>query len=364
MDIYDLTLSLTKNIGPKTAIHLIDCFGSAEKVFSTTKEELQGVAKLNSAIADAICKREAFAVAEREIAFASKHDVKILCATDAEFPTLLKECNDYPHILYVKGNIEALNKRSLSIVGTRKATEYGRKVCSRLIEDLANLTSDISIVSGLAGGIDGCAHRAAIQCGLSTVAVLPSPINVITPVEHTMLAQEILNQNGCLITEYHSKAITKNYGFVARNRIIAGLSDGTLVVESPYNGGSLLTAGMADGYSRSVMAIPGRIFDSASQGSNNIIKNMQAKLISSASDIVRELGWSTSPKEVGKEVPGVTLSEESKRVLSLIKEGETISIDLLIHLSGLSNSELATIVLELEFEGYIKRLPGNVYERE
>ena len=363
MDIFDLALSMTKGIGSKTAIHLLDCFGSAEGIFSASRDDLQCVAKLNSTISDAILRRDSFSISEREILFASKNGINIISATDSEYPPLLKECNDYPHILYVKGSVDALHKRSLSVVGTRRASEYGRKVCGRIIDDLSHITRDITIVSGLALGIDGCAHRSALASGLSTVAVLPCPLHVVAPVEHQMLSNEILNQGGCLVSEYHSSSVTKSYGFVARNRIIAGLSDGTLVVESPYNGGSLLTAGMADGYSRSVMAIPGRIFDSSSKGSNNIIKSMQAKLISSASDIISELGWSNMPTHSVEADDLVVLTKESQEVLSLIREGETISIDSLISLSGLSSTELASIILELEFDGHIKRLPGNIYER-
>ena len=364
MDIYDLALSLTRSIGPKTAIHLIECFGSAAGVFAASKEDLRIVAKLNSSISSSLLNRDAFSLAEKELRFASAHGVAIISSTDSDYPPLLKECNDYPHVLYVRGSVSSLHKRSLSVVGTRKATDYGLKVCSRLLSDLSKITNDITIVSGLAGGIDGCAHRGAIANGMSTVAVLPSAINVITPVEHTVLSEEILNQGGCLVTEYPSTSVTKSYGFVARNRLIAGLSEGTLIVESPYNGGSLLTAGMADGYNRSVMSIPGRIFDSSSQGNNNIIKSMQAKLITSARDIVLELGWSDITNKESKIELRSSLSAESKLVLSLIKDGESVSIDLLIHLSGLSSSSLASIILELEFEGYVKRLPGNIYERE
>lgn len=364
MDIYDLALTMTRNLGPKTAIHLIDCFGSAQSVFEATEEQLISQARLNLSIAESIIKRAAFAQAEKEIRFAAKNETKIIAATDPEYPALLRECNDYPHVLYVRGSVEALSKRSVSIVGTRKATEYGRKVCERLVEELSQISNEIAIVSGLASGIDGFAHRAAIANGITTIAVLPTPLNIITPSEHILLSKEILNRGGCLVTEYHSDAVTKNYGFTARNRIIAGLSEGTLIVESPFNGGSLITAGIADGYGRSVMAVPGRIFDQASKGTNHIIKTMQAKPICSSRDIVNELGWddfkNDKPKSDLKEV----LSEESIRVLDSIKEGETISIDRLAEVTKLNNYELAIIILELEVDGYIKRLPGNTYERE
>lgn len=365
MDIYDIALTLTPQIGSIKAKILIERFGSAQNIFKASRDELQSVIDISEPSIVSIIAQSSMKAAEQEIKFITRNGIKAICSTDENYPIPLKQSHSYPHVLYVKGEIDALHKNNLSIVGTRKMTEYGRRVCSKIVEDLASSCKDFTIVSGLALGVDGAAHREALLNKITTVAVLPTPICRIFPSDHAMLAKEILDKGGALISDYHSKATTTKYSFVARNRIIAGISAGTLVIESPINGGAIETARIADTYGRSVMAIPGRIYDSASTGTNQLIKTRLAVAVSYAIDILNELGWSAAIANFEKKVLTESLlTDEAKNLLTYIREGDTISKDMLSIITGLSVGQLAPLILELELDNIIIRLSGNRYERQ
>lgn len=364
MIIDDIALTLQPKIGPRTAVHLLSCFGSAEKIFSATVGEIVNKAELNVELAKQIASKTYHRQAEEELKYCRLNGITPIAWDSDDYPGLLRESSDFPTVVYYKGDTGALGRRRmLSIVGTRRMTSYGQKVCDRIIAELAALFPDVVIVSGLAYGVDGACHRAALAHGLSTVAVLPNPVTTIYPTQHTRLAEEMIARGGGILSEYHSRMKMKGVTFLARNRIIAGMGAGTLIVESPEKGGSMITARLAHGYDRSVMAIPGRIGDTFSEGTNKLISSEMARMVCSAEEIARELGWEPDRPGTTPKFDISALSPEARKLLANIPESDTVSVDTLASLSDLSMAELAPLLFELEFEGAIKALPGKFYEK-
>ena len=290
-EIPDIALTLTPGIGPKGAVHLLDVFGSAEAVFSASADELIEKARLRPELARAILQKKAFADAEREVKHCRKHGIEIIASTDAQYPALLRETADYPHVLYVLGSPEALGKTTLTMVGTRRMTPYGQQMADRLIGELADRVADTVIVSGLAFGIDTACHRAALAFGMPTVGIIASALPGITPAQHTAVARDMIEHGGAVVSELHSQTRQNGNFYHSRNRLLAGISGGTVVVESPAEGGSMDTARLADGYNRMLMAVPGRATDFASAGTNLLIRTQRAQMVCTGEDIVREMMW-------------------------------------------------------------------------
>lgn len=363
MTLEDIALMMTPGIGVKSAVHLIECFSDARKIFGASREELEQKAGLRPDVARQIVQRKGFADAEREMEYCRRHDIRILASTDTEYPPLLRDTPDYPHVLYVQGEVEALQARCLAVVGTRRATTYGLDMCNRLVAGLARRVPGICIVSGLAFGIDVAAHRAALDAGIPTVAVLANPLPEVTPVQHTRVAREILDHGGALVSELPSRTKQKGTFYVARNRIIAGLAAGCLVVESPDSGGSLLTAHCADSYQRTVLALPGRATDPTSAGTNHLIRNHKAQLVLSAGDIVRELMWDLGldPATLPAEAPTRTLTPEEQTLLEALPKGVVLPFEALAGTGGFDPGMLATLLVGLELAGRVRQLPGNRY---
>lgn len=291
MEIEDIALAFTPGLGVKGCVHLLETFGSARGIFTATAEELTGKAELRPDIARSILARDGFGAAEKEMAHCRRHGITPVASTDENYPPLLREIPDYPHVIYVQGDPTALCGTMISMVGTRGRTSYGERMCRELVAGLAERVHGLCVVSGLAFGIDGDCHRAALACGAATVAVLANALPGVTPSAHASLAREILASGGALVTELHSRTRQNGSFFLARNRIIAALSAGTIVVESGSTGGSLVTAQYADSYDRTVMAVPGRATDTMSAGTNTLIRNRKAQLILTAADVIREMGW-------------------------------------------------------------------------
>ena len=233
MTIEDIALQMTPGIGIKGAVHLLERFGDARSIFAATADELAAKAGLRPDTAQQLVRRKGFPAAERELAHCRRNGIAAVASTDPEYPQLLREITDYPHVIYIKGCVEALSARCISIVGTREATPYGQTACNRLVGGLAERVPRLSVVSGLAFGIDVAAHRAALEAGVQTVAVVANPLPGVTPAQHTDVARDILAHGGALITELHSQSKQNGNFYLARNRIIAGLSAGCIVVESP-----------------------------------------------------------------------------------------------------------------------------------
>lgn len=363
MIIDDIALTLQPQIGTRTAAHLLQCFGKAESIFGASEAELVERAELRRDIAAAIVRKPMHRQAEKELRFCERNGIMPIASTSELYPPLLRECEDYPHVIYYKGDTAALGQRMLSMVGTRRITSYGQKVCERLVGELGQMFPDLVIVSGLAFGVDGACHRAALGAGLATIGVLADSLIGIYPAQHAKLAEEMMKRGGGILSEYHSENKNKGVTFVPRNRIIAGMSLGTVVVESPVKGGSIITANMADGYERCVMAVPGRVGDACSEGTNELIKSNRARMVCSAADIARELMWDIPKAGAVMERDLSSLGKDAAGLLGCIPDGEAVSIDGLAEVTGLSAPELATVILELEFEGLIRVLPGKRYER-
>ncbi len=263
-------------------------------------------------------------------------------------------------MVYHKGNANLNAKRVVSIVGTRRATNYGRKVCEQIVADLQ--AKDVMVVSGLAYGIDSCAHRKSLDCEMETIAVLAHGLDRIYPAQNRKLAERMLEKGG-LLTEFLSKSVPDRENFPKRNRIVAGMSDAVVVVESDKRGGALITAGLGNSYNRDVFAVPGRVGDDNSRGCNFLIRTNRAALAENGNDIAYLMGWDDRSL-TSREQPQlfVNFSEAENRLLETIREASEISIDQLVIKTGMSTSKVAAALLNLEFEGAIQSLPGKLYK--
>lgn len=369
MVIEDLALLFVRGLGPRGIAHLIECYGSAEAIYRASLGDLVERATLRKDVAERIVAGEGMREAEAEIKYCRKHNIIALAATDKEYPRLLAEASDRPHVIFVKGNVEALSMRTLSMVGTREATPSGIFTADKLITELGQQVPDLCVVSGLAFGIDSACHRSALAHKVTTVAVVASVLPEVSPAPHRQLAEEILRSGGAIVSELHSQTKQNGQLFIARNRIIAAMSLGTIVVESPASGGSLATAEMVDSYGRTLMALPGRITDSSSFGSNNLIRTGKARLVITAADIIEDLGWSTY-KDMRQEVDADNdtnavegLSPAEERVYRAFDQATTLDWDALISSTNLTMGELAMALMDLELKGYVRCLPGKRYER-
>ncbi len=362
----DIALTLIPGLGTKGTIRLLEVFSTADKIFQASFEELVHFAKLNPTVAQAIVGRTTFAQAQRELEHCRRHSITPIASTDELYPPLLLDTPDYPHVLYVMGNPSALLGRNVSVVGTRRISSYGDRMCYDMVRELSLKVPNLSIISGLAFGVDSSAHRAALHNGVPTVAVLANSLPSITPPQHSSLARDIIDRGGAIVSEYHSQTKQNGKLYIARNRIVAALSGVTVVVESPLAGGSMATAAIANSYNRLVMALPGRLIDTTSAGCNMLIRNNQAQIFLSADGLVREMMWdSLAPTDrVVATSLAADLAPELNAILSLFgSSSDPLSLEDLLSLSGLPTSELSIKLMELELQGVIRLLPGNRYER-
>jgi DNA processing protein len=362
---YLIALSMVPLIGPVTARTLIDKIGSARAVFDQKKEVLEKIEGIGPHLSGSIHASRLLERVEKEMEFLERHRIAAWSFKDAEYPRRLNECRDGPILLYTKGDHHLNPVRSLSVVGTRRASAYGRDLCRQIIRDLATVLPDLVIVSGLAYGIDVIAHRAALESGLPTVAVLAHGLSTLYPPSHRETARRIIRQ-GALVTDFDSGMGPERNNFLRRNRIIAGLSDATLVVESARKGGALITARMASSYSRDVLAVPGRVGDERSEGCNGLIKSQLAGLAESAQDILRSLNWGESPAPGGAivpiPVPAHEISHAEMKLLQAMEQAPGISPGILSHQTGTPVSEVLALLLEMELKEWISVEPGNRYK--
>ncbi len=369
MTIEDLALLFVRGVGSRGAKHLIDHFGTAERLYQASYDELISGCKLRPDIAQQITKRVGFAEAEREIKYARRHDLRILSATDEEYPELLADVIDRPHILFVRGDVSVLRHRTISMVGTREISPSGHYAADKLIGGLASEVENLCVVSGLAYGVDGACHRAALAHGVATVAVVADVLPNVSPAAHRSLADDILKSGGAIVSELHSATHQNGNFYIARNRIITGLSEGTIVVESPATGGSLATANIADSYGRTVMAVPGRISDSTSFGTNNLIRSGKARLILTAHDVIDDLGWERYKKAEANnltneaETQFADLPPTERAILDALSTAASLDLGAIISATGLSIGELTMSLMSLELKDLVRTLPGNRYER-
>lgn len=361
---YRIALAGVKGMNRLLAETLVELTGDVSAFFTLSQRELTELTGWNSTLFSEVERGKALLSATNEISFIRKNNITPLFFTDADYPQRLLECDDAPLMLYYKGNTSLQVPRVVSIVGTRHATPYGKNFVDTLVRDLADACPDTLIVSGLAYGVDVAAHRAALRYGLPTVGVLAHGLNTIYPAQHRNTAVEMLG-NGGLLTEYTSSQATHRGFFLARNRIVAGLADAVVVVESGIKGGSLFTATIAGDYHRDVFALPGRVGDISSMGCNNLIRQNKAALLTCADDLIEAMGWGNRREQPSQTTltieREVDLTAEERRImqyLSLNGEGQInrMAVELDTPIATLS----ATLV-ELEFKGCVVAFPGGVY---
>ncbi|GHE23733.1 DNA-processing protein DprA [Sphingobacterium griseoflavum] len=357
-----IALTKIKGVGPKTARNLLAHCGSVDGIFRSKKKELLRIPQIGQTTVEAILSKNYLSDAEKELQFVEKHGIDLLWIEDENYPKRLLYCDDAPLLLYYKGSATLNPQRCVSIVGTRNATSYGKQLCEELLA--AFQEQNILVVSGLAYGIDVHAHRQSLKHGVSTVAVLGHGLDMIYPAAHRDVASRMLADGG-LITEFPSGTIPERNNFPARNRIIAGLSDVTIVVEAARKGGALITAEIANSYHRDVCAFPGRIDQEYSAGCNYLIKTNRAHLIRHAQDLFYLMDWKDSAKQgCAKQLQllPTDMSTDQQRVYRLIQENETSNIDDIAQQLAWPMSKLAMVLLEMEMNNHIVALPGKTYK--
>ena len=354
---YSIAFSMLRGINGNTARTLLQRVGSSKAFFEFKPNELALLTGSNSDIFSNDYRQKVLADAEREANFIEINKIRHFFITDADYPRRLENCDDCPTMAYALGRCDFGCRHTVGIVGTRHATNYGIEFTRRLVADLAKLIPGICIVSGLAYGIDVAAHQAALDAGTPTVGVLAHGLNMIYPAEHRSVAAKMVESGGGLVTEYPSSAKIYKQNFLKRNRIVAALSDALVVVESDYRGGSLSTARIASLYNRDVFAVPGRVTDTYSRGTNALIANNTAAVITSADDLVKQMGWATAPVP---EQPRLftPLTPELQQILDCIAANpEVTANDLCVRL-GISFATLTDRLFRLEMEEAITTLPG------
>jgi DNA processing protein len=360
---YKIGIGMIPKIGPVLTKRLIAYCGSAEGVFKEKKSHLSKIPGIGDRLIDHIIHHKNLDDADNEIEFIRQNRLTTLFYLDEDYPERLRHCEDAPVILYVKGKTELNRKKVISIVGTRNPTDYGRSMTHEFVDHIAASYPDILIVSGLAYGIDICAHKASLKNNVDTVGVLGHGLSTLYPSSHREVARQMV-EKGALITEFRHDEKPESPNFVKRNRIIAGLSDATIVMESGEQGGALITADIANSYNRDVFAFPGRINDKYSVGCNRLIKTNRAALIEKLDDLEYLMGWQKTDKKgdaVQKEL-FVELTPEEKQLTELIRSDSNATIDHLAIKSNLQISKVSALLLSLEFKGIVKCLPGKVYQ--
>jgi DNA processing protein len=361
MLLYKVAITLIPGVGDINGKKLVAYCGGVRGVFHEKRSALMKIPGVGSALAGGIMQKDCLEMAEKELRYMEKHGIRPLFYLDKDYPARLKHCEDGPMMLYMKGNRLPSATSMLGVVGTRRPTPYGLEVASQVIQDLQDL--DIMTVSGLAYGIDTAAHRASLAAEVPTVAVLAHGLDNLYPFVNKPLADKIMD-NGALVTEFPSGTKLNRDYFPRRNRIIAGLSDAVLVVESAEKGGALITADIALSYNRDVLAVPGRASDPKSSGCNQLIKTNRAVLVESAADIRFQMAWDLmQQKPPAQQQLFMELNEEETVIWNALPESGEADIDTIYLSSGYPPGKVATILLKLEFDGLVSCLPGKRYKR-
>jgi DNA processing protein len=358
---YQLALTLVPNIGDVHAKLLLQQFGDASSIFKASHKDLERLEGIGTVRASSIRAFNDFHLAESELQFIEKYRIKTLFLTDPEYPQRLLNCYDSPTLLFYKGTADLNASKVLAIVGTRSNTDYGKQFTEELVAELSS--QQVLIVSGLAIGIDAYAHKAALKNNLPTVGVVGHGLDKIYPSVNKGLARDIALQNGGILSEFFSGTLPDKHNFPLRNRIVAGMSDATIVVETLISGGSMITAKLADAYNRDVFAVPGRTTDTKSKGCNYLIKNNKAILLTDAGQLLDIMGWQEKKKKIKKQKElFIELTPEEKQVIDILKQKESVHIDEINISSGLSSSSVAAAILNLELQSVIGSMPGKMYK--
>ena len=344
-----IALTWSNKTRPRQVRTLLDHYGSATEVVSRFGE---------------MVSQEAMEHARKELDFIEKHQIGTYFYKDENYPYRLAQCVDAPLMLYSKGNVDMNAKHMVSVVGTRMPSERGKDWCRRLVLDLANQVADLTIVSGLAYGIDVVAHRAAIEAGIPTIIVPAHGLDRIYPAVHRNVAVEALAKGG-IVTEYTCGTEPERFNFVARNRIVAGLADALVVVESKKKGGSLITADMAVDYGREVFAMPGRVDDECSAGCNDLIKRNKAQMIENAEDLIKSMQWEYEEKRSTQTTMVqllCDLSESQQRLYDLLQEAEEgLHVNQLVLETQMGYNIVVAELVMMELQDIVKSMPGGMW---
>lgn len=356
-----LALMRVEGVGDIVAKRLINHLGSAEAVFKAKKSQITAIEGIGDVVYNSLKKADTFKLAEAEMKFIADNGITPLYYQDKGYPDRLKHCIDGPVVLFASGNIDLENRKTISIVGTRQMTSYGSDFCCKLIEDLAPLNP--VIISGFAYGVDIHAHAVAMEMGLQTIGVVAHGLNQVYPKVHKKYVSK-MEENGGFMTEFWSTSNPDKENFVKRNRIVAGLSEATIIIESADKGGSLITANIANDYNRDVFAVPGRVTDKYSMGCNNLIKSQRANVLTTAADLVYMLNWQLEEekkKPVQKQLFVVLEDDEQKVYDFLQKHGKEL-MDVIALECEMPIFKISSLLLNMELKGVIRPLPGKLFE--
>lgn len=360
--LYRIALSLTPGIGCKSYRQIVELCGEPSQLFKMSRKELDQIFGTHRAIAESIANGATLHRAEEECLFIERNKITPLFCTDANYPQRLNrtDCADTPPLLYCQGRCNLNAKRVVSIVGTRRITPYGRDMAEKIVGELRS--DDMLIVSGLAYGVDTAAHTASLANNLPTAAVLGHGLDQLYPPQNRKLALNILEHEGCLLTEYTSYSKINPSNFPARNRIIAALSDAVIVVEASEKGGALITANIANSYHREVFAVPGRITDTYSRGCNNLLANNKAIIYTNADNLYYNLGWERPATQSGEQQQLFpTLTRDEQTIVDLLSQEEMLGIEEICEKTAFPLPKVAGLLLNLELENVLRCLPGKTY---
>jgi DNA processing protein len=360
--IYRLALTQVPQIGCVLARALTDKFGSAEAIFKASKKQLcekEGISEIKAGIIRAF---QEFEPCEAEWAFLQKHNIELLFLTDEQYPKRLLNCYDPPTVLFYKGTANLNAGRVVNIIGTRNHSEYGKQLTEKLVESLAQ--HNVLVISGMAFGIDTQAHRSCVKNEVPTVGVLAHGLDTLYPPENAKLARQMLEQGGGLLTEFPMGTKPDKHNFPTRNRVVAGMCDATIVIETDIKGGSMITAELAQGYNRDVFAFPGRVTDTKSRGTNLLIRQNKAGLISNGEELLEAMNWLPQPEKKPKIQRSlfIELNPQERVIADLLTLNEQLHIDELNLKSGMNASLAAGALLSLELQGVVVRMPGKIYK--
>lgn len=357
---YLLALQKVEGVGDTTAKKLLSHCGSAREIFASKPAKSKPSEGIGQALLRKLNDKSIFRKAERELRYIETAKIKAITFLDADYPERLKHCADGPILLFSSGNIDLSNRRVISIVGTRQITAHGIEFCRKLVSGLSPLNP--VIISGYALGTDITAHQAAIENGLQTIGVLAHGLNQVYPKSHKKYVSA-MQANGGFFTEFWSSSNPEQVNFVKRNRIVAGMSEATVIIESADKGGSLITANLANDYNRDVFAVPGRVCDKFSQGCNRLIKTQKAHLLTDAADLVYMLNWDlkSRDKPVQKQL-FVSLTGQEQKVYDFLLHKGKESIDTVALECGFPVSRMSSLLLNMELKGVVRPLPGKIFE--
>ncbi len=356
--LYRIAITKIPKVGAVTARTLISYCGSVEAVFKAKKKDLLKIPNVGETLANNILQQNVLHLAEQEIKFIERYKIQPIFYLDKNYPGRLKHYNDAPLMLFFKGNSDLNHSRIVGIIGTRKPTDRGKAMCEEIVEQLQEY--NVLVISGLAYGIDITAHKKSVDLGIETIGTLGHGLDRIYPSAHKDTAEKMIKCGG-LLTEFTSGTMPHKDNFPARNRIIAGLADALIVVETARSGGSIITAKFANEYNKDVFAIPGRIKDKYSEGCNMLIKTHLANLMESVEDIKYIMRWEIDDHKNKQRSLFVELSEIEQKIVDTLKSEESVDIDTLAFKMALAPSILSMNLLNLEFQNIIKTLPGKRY---